>query len=296
MFKLIKQSIYNPAFYRSLLERPLSWSLFYFFKLAIIAALILTMVASFTAVPALVNVLSDLKGEVLNIYPAELEIVIENGQVRSNVSEPYFIDLPPVLADQEVSEDIDHLLVIDTTAEPLAGYDKYNAYALLTDRHLVYRQNSNLGSELAVVVQPLADNLTLTINRENLITLFDHLSRYFVIIPPLFVLGLFISSLIPILAVALYLLLPAALLWLVYALTRPKGRRLTFGNIYRTTLQAVTLGLLLKVTLIGLGLSPYLPFFLTLVTIAVVLFNVPLTVKEIENSPAPESEQNHTTV
>ena len=67
--KLVKESIYSPNFYRSVLGRPLSFSLKYFYTLVLGFSIVLTFYFSFLLVPRFNAILS-------SVGPAILKIVI----------------------------------------------------------------------------------------------------------------------------------------------------------------------------------------------------------------------------
>ncbi len=71
--------------------------------------------------------------ELAAFYPRELELRISNGNLYTNVKEPYVIEFPKIFGDSEGK----HLIVIDTkgTAD---DYPKYNTIILATKKALVF--------------------------------------------------------------------------------------------------------------------------------------------------------------
>ena len=102
----IGKSIYSPEFYKELLGLPFSFSLKYFYSLAVVLAVALAVIFSFKIIPAAQPFLQSIGPQVLNYYPDELVITIKNGDVSTNVAEPYLLPLPAPLIDL-VEEDED---------------------------------------------------------------------------------------------------------------------------------------------------------------------------------------------
>src|SRR5690606_33505031 len=128
------------------------------------------------------------------------------------------------------------------------------------------------------------------INQENRAKVVDTVSGYLLLIPTLLVPILFIILWVGMLIFALWLIFVTFVLWIVYALSRDGGDRLKFGQLYCFVLHAVTLALILRVLALVLlvalpGKIFVLPFFTTVVTMLVVIANVPLFSKALAELP-----------
>ena len=73
------------------------------------------------------------KKELMNLYPKELELRISNGNLYTNVKEPYTVEIPKVFGNTEGK----HLIVIDTKGSA-DNYRKYNTIVLATRQALVF--------------------------------------------------------------------------------------------------------------------------------------------------------------
>lgn len=71
------------------------------------------------------------------VYPDNLEIKIKNGQLQTNVKEPYIFSLN----EKEVVED-KSLLIIDTKGS-IENYPQYNTYILATKNAIIYPSKVN---------------------------------------------------------------------------------------------------------------------------------------------------------
>ena len=72
-----------------------------------------------------------------NFYPRGLELKIKNGQLATNVKEPYTFDLE----ENKWQTDQRHLLIIDTKGS-IENYPNYDTYVLATKNAIVYPSKS----------------------------------------------------------------------------------------------------------------------------------------------------------
>ena len=93
IFKNIKNSIYSPKFYKELLEKPFSFSFKYFAIFALTISLFVTIIFSVIYIPGIKFFIDEFGYNVIDYYPEELQVTIKNGQVFTNVQEPYFIQV-----------------------------------------------------------------------------------------------------------------------------------------------------------------------------------------------------------
>lgn len=280
----IKNSIYNPDFYNTISQKPFSQALAYYLKFISLMALILTIVISIFLVPALTKGLEILKIEFTNTFPAELEIKITEGETTINVPEPYVVAWPRFFGAHKWAGQPKSFLVIDTNVtDPLQAIDDYDTYVLLTKESLVYRQETSSDVGQQITVWQMDEDVDLVINQAGLMSVIDHLNRYLFIISPALVFLFFIGLWLVLLAPLIWLFLITALLWLVYVSTRDKNNRLSYGTLYKLSLYALTIGLLVKVLFIVLNIS--FPFLLSLVTLLIILVNIPLVIKNQSETP-----------
>lgn len=132
--KELKASIYNPVFYRQLLDRRLSLSLSYYLRLSLLLALLLTIVFAVQIVPTMTDFLWSFKDQAVEIYPDDLILTIESGRLSANVESPYFITMPVEL---KFDNGPANFLVIDTTPEATQDVWRYDTLFLLTAREMI---------------------------------------------------------------------------------------------------------------------------------------------------------------
>ena len=76
LFKEIKKSIYGPAYYKSLIEKPLSYSIKYFLKVTACLAVFSAVVLLFSILPTVHSFLTSASERIVNYYPSDLKILI----------------------------------------------------------------------------------------------------------------------------------------------------------------------------------------------------------------------------
>jgi len=264
----IKESIYSPSFYTSLLTRPLSLSLTYFLKFALLLTGVQILVIFnllWNQVPAeaqkFVSSLAD-------FYPAELTLEVVDGAVATNVSQPYFIPIPFDSA-MEKKDTIVNVAVIDTyTPYSAAQFERYNAYVWVTRDTIFVRQK-----EAEVRAYDVRNFEGMSLNRktiEEIVGKLDPLTKF---LGPLLVVFVFAAYLSYYSMRLVYLLFVALIFFIIIKLF---GRPLSFKNSYKMVIHGSTLAFL---TALCIGFIQNatnfrgFPFMFTIITLAVVFVN-----------------------
>lgn len=124
------------------------------FRLVLILSLISILVPVIQfynfALPFARSLPTEVKKIVADVYPSELEIVITNGTVTTNVTEPYFVSVSNQTLERLSNFKINsqpvnrtRIITIDTRATS-EEIDKYQSLALLTADSLVYYNDSKI--------------------------------------------------------------------------------------------------------------------------------------------------------
>jgi len=140
-FYSFKKSLIEPKYYRDVAEVKFWFS----FKYLWFLLLILTVVKVFIFGGQYLKNRPKIQPEVNkimiyaeNFYPKDLKIQIKNGQLSTNVQEPYIFDLER----NDGLTDSNHLLIIDTKGS-IENYPNYNTAVLATKNAVVYPSKSN---------------------------------------------------------------------------------------------------------------------------------------------------------
>ncbi len=270
----IRNSIYNPIYYRVVRSESTKKSLGYYYRFTLTLSVILTIIFAIIFVPLLTLFTQIVKGELANWYPAELELRLRSGELSTNVTEPYKIPLPEkwreeiMESDQVKLGDLENLLVIDTTHEfDLKQFEAYKTPAWLTKNSLVYyRENDR------IAIEPLANIKTdLTINQTFIRDWITKLAPFLTVLAPVAVIAVLVGLIV---AFSLYLLVLFIVALLVMLVGWLKQIKLSYWEAYRIAIHAATLPILLRF-LLG-ALTPFigLNFLPTILLLCVVAFNL----------------------
>src|SRR5690606_24719980 len=136
-------------------------------------ALIATILVSLILVPRLMGFLSVVPEKVLAVYPAELEIVIENGIATANVDQPYFVNIVSQLEIDYVDGEV--WVVVDTETDNLLESfrvysEERSVFALIGREGVVLLEGEDLSK---VTYHAFPRDVDVTINQENLAKVVD---------------------------------------------------------------------------------------------------------------------------
>lgn len=271
---LFRQSVYSPEFYRSLLHRPFSFSLKYFFALATALALALALLSVITTFPSLYRIARDFGPGFARLFPDEMRIEIRNGEVSTNVEQPFFIPIPPEL---EAEGQPSNMIVINTEEPFSTGrFDELNTLSLLTKTEFAWRDNDN-----RIRIQPI-EIAAGVLDKPTINGWAEGLERALRWSAPLLAAGavLFMFILISVVLSVqlLYLFLGAVF---VMFIGRLRGMRLSYKKSYQIGIHAISLGVLFS-ALMWLG-APQNPFIFTGLLVLTVWLNL------VPPTPVPEA-------
>lgn len=269
----IKSSIYNPAYYSEILNKPFSSSLGYFLSLAVMIALLATIIFSFSALPKFNKVVDEIAPKALNYYPDNLEVAVKSGKVSTNVPEPYFIKMPADLknTDQRTGArtqtgELENLLVIDTK-NPITIdlFNNYKTAAVLGYDSFAYYDNG------AMKIQSLDQSINGVATKAKFAEMLNQFMPYlrvasFILVPIMFIFlffGFIVGNLI-------YLIFGAFMIWIAASAMKIN---LTYGKSYQIGLHAITLGVILEATVFYFYPSLEFTFLFTIIMLAIVWMN-----------------------
>jgi hypothetical protein len=267
LFKEIKNSIYNPAYYRTVVqEERFKNSIKYLAKVSLLASLACAIVVAIS-LPFLYKTLKTEAAKAVTAYPDDLVVSIKGGTASINKPEPYAIPMLPSWKEFHTPKNPakESIIVIDTTkAFNLDDFRSYSAYALLTKTDLILPKDPSGGAQiipLAKVHDVVITKALLLEKEAKLITL---LPALMVFILACAYVGFFILNFI---GTLIMLLIFACFIWL---LAKAKGEALTYKKAYQVGLHASTIVLFLNI--LGLFISALSPFFIKLVAILLIVY------------------------
>lgn len=266
---VFKNSSFKPAYYADILKAKFSFSLKYFAALFLILSLLTSLTVSFLLNQQVKPYVNKLQDQLPSFYPAELNITIINGQVQTNVQEPFFIPLDPGLFPDDLNQalrqqPIQNILVINTKAKPEDIY-KYQTFALLTSDALVIAE-----TESDLRVQSLQEIKDLTVNRQIVNDVWNKIIPYFKWIVPVVVLVLFlIVPSVTVVGKFIYLALFSILTFIAAKLLKHKA--INYQKALQINLHAITLPTIIIAAFQALGVNPQIPLFQSIILL---IFNL----------------------
>lgn len=259
--KKVQNSIYSPVFYSKLLQEKFSKSIVYF----LILILILTLIKIASLMPFLREVPTRIQEgfkQTINCYPKDLEINIKNGQVGTNVKEPYFVSTCGLSGDKS-----DWVIDTKNSYSP-QKFEEYRTSFWLTKDSMVYRK-----SDVEIRTYKLSDVKDFKVDKALIDSFSNKISPYLKFIGPILIiftaLGVYFFYILRL----VYLLMLSAI---ILVLSKIFKKKLTFSQSCKVGLHALTLGLIIDLIL-GLSNNSQFhgfPFMVTFITLGVVATNL----------------------
>lgn len=260
----IGNSIYDPAYYQELLEKPFSYSVKYFAGFFAIFALLLIVGFSLFYFPRIEVALNDGVRMVVDSYPEELVVTMKNGALSTNAQEPYFVKFPATMDENKSQADtFKNLITIDTKSEAsVDNLSKYETMVLVTKNYIIYQKDNG-----QIVTQPLENISDVVIDKAFVNQFVEKYSPWLKLLFPFFVIGLFIFVIFLLIFRLCYLFLAALLIWLVAYI---KKVEISYGKSYQLGLHLMTLPLII--------ISPFtfinFPFAFSLLLLILAFVNI----------------------
>lgn len=245
-----KRSFVDVEYYQDILSARFSFSLKYL-TLVIFAISSVQGIQMFIGAkiftPKIPEFVKQTKNVLRNAYPAELEIIIANNELKTNVKEPYHID---ILEIKKNLPEYDHFITIDTNAQ-VEDYASKSTLILLTKKSAVYPRSGNqefMQYEVAPYErfkeQPIVMNRKAYLQFvEEVIPLMDKLPKVVEVFMWLALfLWPFVGTLFGLIGKLSYLLFASIVLWFVAKIFK---NNLTYTEIYRLGMHGLTLPMVL---------------------------------------------------
>lgn len=268
-FTTVKESVYSPSFYSKVQNLTFGQALLYQLKLhgliyGILAIVGILFILFFSGLaPETLQPILD------KIYPNELELTIQDGELSSNVQEPYFIQVPGEWkSGPEAQESFQNIAVIDTTTPfSLDAMHNYDAAVWISKEAVFTLQENGKMQAIDLTKAPNAK-----INREQIDYWTGKLLHAF---KPILVVAIIFAALAATFGVLLfrlfYNLFLALFVWILAKLMRVEWN---YGTSYIAGLHLMTLSILLGLLLFLIPGVGGFKFLFTLVALLVAGINM----------------------
>lgn len=267
--KAIKFSIYNPAFYAKIKSQSLASSLKYFFLLILVLCLINILFLFSELVIKIPLEIRDFSFRIVDSYPKDLEVTVDNGQVITNTQEPFFVPFPKSGQEIEASS-LNNLLVIDTkTPFSSTQFNQYKTLMWLTRDSLFY-QNREFDQRSL----DLTKFQNIKINRDFIQNIVDKINPWLKFFGPILLLVVFIGLYLGFTFQLIYFLFLGILIFFLSSIFK---WGLNYSASYKTAIYASTLGFLVDLILLHTGIYTHFygfAFMFTLISLCVATINL----------------------
>jgi len=266
---IFTNSLLSTKYYKEILKTPFSFSIKYLFILSFVLAFISSAASTYIRVPILKDTLLQFKQSVIQVYPDDLEVYINEGNWSINKQEPFAIKTPQYLLETENNQTAqdetyqsmvpNNFIVFDTDGT-INDFYEADTLMLLNEKNLLIKEESGYRT----IVNEIDENQNVVITKESFIedlkpidSITNYLDYIFFFI---FFVVLFIYFFI---YRTFYLIFVAIILKLINIFIKPT---LDFKEIYRVGLHSMTLPLILETMLISgnTSLSLNIDWFLLL--------------------------------
>jgi hypothetical protein len=255
---VFRKSLFSLSYYRDVLKSRFKFSIKYFLAFSFLLGFLSILSISLSILPQVNIFLERFKNRAYTVYPSDLVITLKNGELSTNVTEPFHIPFPYELFSQNVPSISDqqqtYLMTIDTKANA-QDFTKSQSLILVThDKYVFASENTN-----GIHEESLKNLGDMTIDKKffdqklnSLLPLLKYadaflitiiLITFIIIIPIIRLASLFIYTLI--------LLIPAKIM----------GLNIKFTKLYQIGLHSLTLPLILQMALFAFAVNPTIPFF-----------------------------------
>lgn len=260
IFKNIKNSFYNPSFYKDKKEESGKSAMSYFLKLTLIQSIILTAIFAIVIIPLVLFVTSkESIAKIVNFIPEELTLTIKKGQLSTNVTEPYAVK-------SEIKNSTHkNLYVIDTKSPfSLDLLKSSDTYLLMTKDFLITEDSS--GKMTVEKVSKLPD---LELNRTKVNGWVYAVIPYLkFVIPLMLVIYFFVVLVANIVGSFVLILVSSCIIWCVMKILRTNF--ISFKQINKLGLYCITPLVVLDLLLNLFNLN--IPWYASLVVFLLVFF------------------------
>ncbi len=256
----LNDTFYNPSFYKQSIAEPREKAMSLLFWVNVLAASVFAVTVLINLMPSMIDFA---KGNyVSEVYPDGLEVAIKGGEVSINEPVPYYLPTPEAL--MEEGDDMENLLVIDTTEDLSVDTIKsYNSLAVLTKDSLYFAKDEN---ETRVFSLDESEDLTIT---EDKVISWSKIAikwAYVAIIP----LTLMMIGLVAGFSFVYYIIISFALTLIPLLIGKARKLPITYRSAYIVSLYALVPVVMIDIVTTLFGLLT-LPFWLVLVIFTVVV-------------------------
>ncbi len=266
-FKDFLSSIYNPVNYPKYKNLSFWAVIWYLIRVVLVLSLFVTIFLSFKVVPVLSGLSSYLVNGVSQNFPAELKVDIKNGQVSTNVPEPYFVPVPKDVDDKKAIDlGLTNFIVIDTkNDQSLEKFASYKTFLWVGRNSIMYQESNK-----KITIQPIG-KMDFSVDRATVVKMLESLRPFIKMLTPIVIVFIFFGiASFKILGTLFYLLIISLVLLLICKLARWSY---SYKEIYKMSIYAYSWPLFISLFTLT-GLVPGITFLPSLILVIIFFANL----------------------
>jgi len=245
---VVSKSLFDLSFYQSLQNKPLRFSFRYLFFLLlfIIFILIFSVILPFFIFGKIIPQYSNRGFQYMKeIFPEGLTLTLKDGSLRTNVDEPFYIEMPKQFSNLSNKT---HLVVIDTKNK-YSNISDYNSWIVVGKNNIYIMEGSNNSDERYETFSLKETRGYFVINKEVYLRILDSLKPYLSYAGFFYYSGLcivlfvfpFIGAAVYFVCLIMYISLYSYFLYLLFNLLHISN--VTFKSIFHISLHVITVPL-----------------------------------------------------
>ncbi|MSU56430.1 MAG: DUF1189 domain-containing protein [Candidatus Taylorbacteria bacterium] len=257
-FETVKESLYSPSLYASLPKRPLGASVKYFFLLSLLCTAVLLLVDGNKVMTDVAAFRDSFITKLVSAYPEDLEITVKNGAITSNKQGEFKIPFP--VAENTVEKPERAYLVVINTDEKftLEKWEKANTQIWVGNDLVAWVDSKGFK------MGPASELPEGTLNQALIDKYYKMLLPFLAWLPAAALVGVGVVFFFNFI---LHFFWAFVLAVLVLIIAHNLKKKFSYGDAYKATLHAMTIGFLLSI-LEQFGV-PHAPFVFSVLALVV---------------------------
>ncbi|RJR27101.1 DUF1189 domain-containing protein [candidate division WWE3 bacterium] len=271
-----KNSLLSIGYYKDVLKTTLAFSLKYFFSLAVISSILITISVSFNIYPELNRTMEEMLTKIKDVFPSELVISTKGNEWSINLPEPLIIPFPEVESLEDMAQapetpaaEIPENLIVFDHNGTVEDFENLNTLILVNEKNVLVKQANKYD------VYPIEELPDTQFDRSKFDSTVESVRSFTKYLPYILAVFIFLGTLFYYLVLrTIYILMAAFITWMGSFIF---GSKLTYTQNMQVCLHAMTLPITIEVLINAVGFNMNLPFWFALVNIGfamVVIMNL----------------------
>lgn len=243
------KSLSSTSYYKDILNANPSFSLKYFFVLMGLITIVTSGVNAGLQVPKLRGFIQDTTNDLVNKYPGDLIVKIENGTLTTNQTEPLIV---PMDADvkQDPNLNFTNLLVLDQNGT-VEDIKKYDTMILINGKNILVQDATD-----KLQTHPISNFGNMEVTKDGLKVKAENflasINRSIVLFPLVFVGFMFVFTIYYFVAKPVYMLFCAGVIYIFMKMNKSKE---PFVRAIQISAHTITLVIVLEAVTLILGIG-----------------------------------------